>query len=106
MPSAKRKIPQPWKTDPRAIRPAKLPQVVALKAVAQGTASEDQQRRFIEWLLDEVCGYGDRQAFFGEDAQLKTFFALGRRRVAEILKAYLTTPIERFKDGEPSEQVM
>jgi hypothetical protein len=107
MPSAKRQAPQPWRTDPRAIRPAKLPCVVAVKAVAQGTASEDQQKRFMAWLIDEVCGYHDRMAYFGEDAALKTYLALGRRRVAEILKAYLDTPIQKFKeDGAPSEQVM
>lgn len=102
MPSAK----NPWKTDPRAIRPARLPQVVAAKAVAQGTADEDQQKRFMAWLIDEVCGYHDRMAYFGEDAALKTYLALGRRRVAEILKAYIETPVQKFKDGEPSEQVM
>lgn len=97
---------KPWQSDPRAIRPAALPSIVALKAVAQGTATPDQQQRLIAWLIDEVCGYHDRMAFFGADSAEKTFFALGRRRVAELLKAYIGTPIEKFKDdGKPSEHV-
>lgn len=95
---------KPWLTDPRAIRPPSLPCIVACKAVAQGTATEDQQRRFMAWLTDEVCGYHDRMAHFGTDAQAKTNFALGRRRVAEIVRMYVETPIERFK-GSKSEQV-
>jgi hypothetical protein len=83
-----------------------LPSIVALKAVAQGTATDDQQIRFIAWLLDEVCGYHDRMAYFGEDAAFKSYFALGRRRVAEILKMYIQEDIRKFKDdGRPSEQV-
>jgi hypothetical protein len=95
---------KPWHTDPRSIRPAALPCIVAVKAVAQGTATEDQQRRFMAWLLDEVCGYHDRMAYFGTDGEQKTWFALGRRRVAELLKIYIETPIEKFK-GSKSEQV-
>ena len=97
---------KPWTTDPRAIRTAVLPCIVAAKAVAQGTATEDQQRRFMAWLIDEVCGYHDRMAYFGEDAAFKSYFALGRRRVAELLKMYIETPIQKFKDdGQPSERV-
>jgi len=92
--------------DPRILlkQPA-LPQIVACKAVFQGTATEDQQRRFVAWLIHEVCAFGENHAYFGEDAALKTYLALGRRRVAEILQTYVETPIERFKDGEKSEQV-
>lgn len=96
---------KPWQVDPRAIRPPSLPCIVALKAVAQGTATEDQQKRFMAWLIDEGCGYHDRMAYFGDDSAEKTFFALGRRRVAELLKLYIETPIQKFKDGKPSEQV-
>lgn len=96
---------KPWLTDPRAIRPPSLPAIVALKAVAQGTASEDQQRRFIAWLVNDVCGYGQCMAYFGEDSAQKSYLAMGRHRVAEILKTYIETPIQKFKDGESSEQV-
>lgn len=99
------KKPKPWLTDPRAIPEPTLPQIVAIKAVAQGSASEDQQKRFMAWLVNDACGYGQCQAHFGEDAALKSYLAMGRRRVAEALKTYIETPIERFKDGKPSEQV-
>lgn len=102
MPQPRKK---PWLTDPRAIRTPVLPCIVAAKAVAQGTATAEQQKRFMLWLTNEVCGYAENQAFFGTDAALKTYLALGRRRVAEILKTYIETPIEKFKDGQSSEQV-
>lgn len=95
---------KPWLDDPRAIRPPILPVIVAIKAVAEGRATEDQQRRFMAWLVNEACGYGECHAYFGEDASLKTYLSLGRRRVAEILKTYIEAPLERFKDGKPSEQ--
>jgi hypothetical protein len=97
---------KPWLDDPRVIPPPTLPQIVAIKAVAQGSATEEQQRRFMAWLIDSACGYGPPRTFFGEDAALKSYLAMGRQRVAEILKTYIETPVERFKDGKPSEQVM
>jgi hypothetical protein len=101
-------MPQPrkaWLTDPRAIKPPSLPSIVALKALAQGTATPEQQKRFMTWLVNDVCGYGQNTAYFGTDAALKSYLAMGRHRVAEILKTYIETPIEKFKDGKSSEQV-
>lgn len=92
--------------DPLAFDPPPLPCVVALKAVAQGTATEDQQRRFMTWLINDACGYGQNCAHFGEDAALRSYLAMGRQRVAQILKTLIETPIQKFKDGESSEQVM
>ncbi len=100
------KKPKPWLDDPRAIPVPTLPQIVAIKAVAQGSATEEQQKRFMAWLVLEACGFGPPRPYFGEDAALKSYFAMGRQRVAEVLKNYIETPIERFKDGKPSEQVM
>jgi len=94
-----------WVNDPLAYSPPPLPIVVAVKAVAQGTASEDQQRRFMGWLINDVCGYGQNSAYFGPDAALKSYLAMGRQRVAQILKTQIETPIEKFKDGDSSEQV-
>lgn len=94
-----------WLTDPRAIKPPALPCIVAIKAVAQGTATPEQQKRFMAWLVKEACGYGQSMAYFGGDAALKSYLAMGRHRVAEILQTYIETPIEKFKGGESSEQV-
>jgi hypothetical protein len=102
-----RNAPQPRKasilTDPRAIKEPPLHVIVAAKAVAEGTATEDQQRRFLAWLISDVCLYGQGTIYFG--APDKTYFAAGRQRVAEILKRYIETPIEKWNGGQPSEQV-
>jgi hypothetical protein len=71
----------------------------------QGTATEEQQKRFMAWLISEACGFGPPRPFFGDDAAIKSYFVMGRQRVAEIVKYFVETPIERFKDGKPSEQV-
>lgn len=96
---------KPALLDPRAIQPPTVAEIAAIKAVAQGTATDEQQRRFMGWLINEACGYGPPRTFFGEDAALKSYLAMGRQRVAEILKTYIETPIERFKaDRSPTEQ--
>ncbi len=94
-----------WLADPRLIPEPTVAQIAAIKAVSQGVASEEQQKRFMAWLVIEACGYGECHAYLGEDAALKSYLALGRRRVAEALKTYIETPIERFKtDKSPTEQ--
>lgn len=101
-------MPQPrktWLTDPRAIKPPTLPDIVAIKSVAQGTATDDQQKRFMAFLINNVCGYHEEVTHFGVDGDRKTDYAAGRRRVATFLKTYIETPIEKFKDGKSSEQV-
>lgn len=93
--------------DPRKIlRTPTLPEVVALKAVAAGNATSDQQQLFYAFLVNVVCGYGQCHAYFGVDAHEKTYLALGKQRVAEILKTYHEEDIRKFKeDGMPSRQV-
>lgn len=93
--------------DPRKIlRLPTLHEVVALKAVAAGNASADQQQLFYAFVVNVVCSYGQCHAYFGVDAQLKSYLAMGKQRVAEILQTYLEADIRKFKeDGMPSKQV-
>lgn len=84
--------------DPRAIPPADITEVAAIKAVQAGTATEDQQKRFFKFLVTHVCGYTQEHFYPGqEDA---TAFSLGKRRVATYLISYLDAPIERFRSTQ------
>ena len=64
--------------------------VHALRACASGTASEDQQKRSIKYIIEKVCGTYDC-AFRPGDADRETNLALGKQRVGQILVHLLKT---------------
>ncbi len=93
---------KPWLTDPRAIKAPPLPVIVAIKAVHAGTATEQQQTRFMQFLITSVCGYHECTEFLSDTHA--TSFMNGRARVAQYLMTYIATPLSKFKDdGQPSE---
>lgn len=92
-------------SDPRVIPDPPLPAIVAIKAIAAGKATEEQQLRFMEFLITKVCGYHECHAYFGDGGADKSQFAMGRARVAQFLMTYIAADIRKFKDGQPSEQV-
>lgn len=53
--------------------------VLAVQALAAGTASEDQQKRFIKWLVYQACGTYDLS--YRPESVRDTDFAEGRRFV-------------------------
>lgn len=92
---------QPW-APPRA----SLPDVVAVKALAQGSATPDQQKRALHFIIVDVCKVDDEPFCPGVEGQRATDYALGKRRVATYLRSLLSADIRQFKKGgEPSEQV-
>jgi len=52
----------------------------SVRALFNGQASEPQQKRFVEWLMFEVCGVGDLS--YRADSERDTAFAEGKRFVA------------------------
>jgi hypothetical protein len=56
----------------------------ALQALAKGSASIDQQKRVLEWIITKVCGtYDLAYRPGGEDGARDTVFALGRQFVGQ-----------------------
>lgn len=98
-------MPRPKKLfEPWAPPVAELPDVVAIKALSQGTASEDQQKRALHFILVHVCGVDDEP--YCPTSDRDTAYALGKRRVGTYLRSLLAADIRRFKDdGQPSEKV-
>lgn len=84
--------------DPRAIPPADMSDVAGLKALCQGTATAEQQQRFIRFLVNHVCGYAEEHFYPG--ATDSTAFSLGKRRVATYLISYLDAPMERLRSTQ------
>lgn len=91
--------------DPRAIPEATLPEVVALKALAQGTATDDQQRRALKFIVEKIAGTYEETFYPGPDGERNSVFAQGKRRVGTHIVSILSADIRKFKDGQPSEQV-
>ena len=98
---AERKMPPTWK--PADYVPA---DVYALKALAEGTANEDQQARALRWIMNGASNYLD--ASFrpdGQGGQWDTAFGEGRRfvglQIAKLLNmdARALAAMEGRKNG-------
>jgi hypothetical protein len=61
--------------------------IVALQAVANGSADSEQQRRAMEWIVYKACDFHG-VSFRGTDRE--TSFAEGKRFVAQQINALLT----------------
>lgn len=96
-------MPRPKLFEPWAPPHAELHEVVAIKALAQGTATEDQQKFALHFILVKICGVDDEPYCPGSDRD--TAYALGKRRVATYLRSLLAADIRKFKDGQPSQHV-
>ena len=59
--------------------------VQALRAVWNGVATPDQQRRTIDWLLSAFGTYDTSYRRGGSDADRDTIFAEGRRHVGLVI---------------------
>lgn len=55
------------------------PDTMAIKALATGTASEGQQRRALDWIINTLCGTYDLS--YRPDSERNTAFAEGKRFV-------------------------
>lgn len=66
----------PWK--PAPYEPA---DAAALQALAKGTATADQQKRALKWIVNTCCRTYDLSYRPGEEGRRDTDFAEGRRAV-------------------------
>lgn len=83
-----------------------LPDVVALKALAQGSATPEQQIRALKFIVEKVAGTYEEVYCPGADGDRNTAYALGKRRVGTYIVSLLSADIRKFKkDAQPSEQV-
>lgn len=100
MPQRKPKLFEPWTPpDPD------LPDVVALKALALGTATKEQQIRALKFIVEKIAGTYEESYCPGSDGDRNTAYALGKRRVGTYIVSLLSADIRKFKGGESSEQV-
>lgn len=64
---------------PHSPSPCSSYDVYALKALMTGTANESQQKRALDWILNQCCGVPDNTYY--PDSERDTIFASGKRFV-------------------------
>lgn len=87
----------PWK-------PAEyeLADISAIQAVSSGTASAEQQKRALNWIIESAAGLYDLSYRPGEEGRRDTDFAEGKRYVGnEIVKA-IKTNLAAMRRKEPN----
>lgn len=80
-------------------------EVYALRNIAQGNATPEQQKEFMEWLLQHVCRTYDLS--YRPESDRETVFAEGRRFVGLELVGLLRTPANKLnyiEDRQPHEK--
>lgn len=99
-------MPRPKKLfEPWAPPEATVSEVAAIKALAVGNASPDQQRRALDFIIERVAGTYEEVYCPGDGGNRDTAYALGKRRVGTYIVSLLSADIRRFKtDQSPTEQ--
>lgn len=67
----------------------------ALKAMGQGEATEEQQRRVIKWIVNSACGTYKRT--FDPAGDRETAFREGRRFVGTQIMRMLSEPLTELE---------
>src|SRR5690554_3290297 len=75
--------------------------VAAVKALVAGVASEAQQKRVMEWIIQDVARVHDLSMFTGPDGERLTAFAEGRRFVGlQVLKMLRPEVLQALEASE------
>lgn len=80
-------------------------EVAALKALANGKASPDQQKRALDFIIYRIAGTYEEVYCPGDGGNRDTAYALGKRRVGTYIVTLLNADIRQYKtDQSPTEQ--
>lgn len=86
---------RPLTHEPWAPAEHDVPLVAALKALGRGEASPDQQKRALDWIVNEAAGTYD-MTFHPEDDRA-TAFAEGKRHVGRQIVGFMNISMEAYK---------
>ncbi len=79
-------------------------EVAAIKALAVGTATEQQQIAALHFILVGVCRVDDEPYVPGVNGERDTAYRLGMRRVGTFVRSLIHADIKKFKtDRTPGE---
>lgn len=71
--------------------------IAAVKAVFEGTATADQQRRALDFILEEFC---ERNISHFFPNQRDTDFALGKKFVGDMIAQVINTKLGQIKESK------
>lgn len=86
----------PWKPAPYAVADAS-----ALQALQRGDATPDQQRRALQWIINQCCGTYDLSYRPGPTGDRDTVLAEGKRWVGLQLVKLLNNSTAVMRRDEP-----
>lgn len=88
---------------PPAFQPGEweLADVNAIQALERGTATKEQQKRALEWILYQACKFADFPFRPGEDGRRDTDFALGRQFPAKQIVKLMRLNLGALPRREP-----
>lgn len=90
----------PWYPKPYGVAEA-----AAIKGVADGTASADQQRYAMRYIINVLCATYDQSFRPGEEGRRDTDFAEGMRHVGNQIVKMINIDLKKItEDGEVREQ--
>lgn len=74
---------------------SKVLDLIAIKALYKGEATPDQQVRFWNWLVEDVCGIADSTQ---RDSSWETAFQNGKREVALIFRKAVNMDVVAYRE--------
>lgn len=79
------------------VPPYELADAYAIQALARGDASEDMQRRALDWIVNKACATYD--VSFQPDGDRETAFAEGRRFIGLQIVKMMKLDTGKLKDN-------
>lgn len=82
------------------------PDIHAIRAVASGEASPEQQRRALDWIIQQAASTYDLGFIPGPDGDRNTSFMLGRQFVGMQIVKLCNMPVirRRVEDGRRTDE--
>ena len=79
-----------------------LADATALQALANGVADAHQQKRALDWIIQQACGTYDMPYRPGNDGARNTDFALGKQFVGQQIVKLLKLQVGSLGRREPN----
>lgn len=87
----------PQSNEPWMPAPYETDDVVAIQALATGTANDDQQRRALKWIVENAAAVYQPSFYSGVDGDRLTAFAQGKRGVGLSIITLTKLNISRLR---------
>ncbi len=94
----------PWLPTPYSVADA-----MAIKALYDGKATEEQQKRALAWVIEKASACHNAHYYAGQDGERNTVFALGKAQVGQEIIKLIKIPKAKLKQrraGDENEVVV